>query len=556
VQRATAVQPTFALDPASAPAVARICRRLDGLPLAIELAASRTQVLAPAEILARLESRSDLLTTGARDLPERQRTLREAIAWSHELLGPAAQRLFRRLGVFAGGFTLEMAEDVCGLEPGAQAGVLDVLGTLVENHLVERVQATGAKETPRFDMLETIREYALAQLAATGETDAMRRRHAESCVGLAERAEPELTGPQQVTWFRRLEAEAHNLRAALAWCLDTDEVELGLRLAGAVWRFWARGGHAREDGRWLEALLERVDPAPAAVRAKALNGAGCIASMRGDFARADAFLEKSLALRRQIGDTRGVSNTLANLGMLASDRGEYARARKLLQEALALWRSLDDTDGVVAALIELANVAMYDDELEKATELYEESLELGRRVGDTWARGLALGNLGLVMLYREQYARARQLVTEALELYTSVNDPRGAAWATANLGALALCEGDYASAASLLHEGLLRLHEHGDGLHVAECIDYIAHGAADMGEVARAARLLAAAEAVRNAAAYRSPRRHEVWRDRALARARASLGEEAFAAAWAEGAVLPLEGAIEEAMKLTTAESR
>ncbi len=333
IHRALVVKPDFVVTPASAPALAEICQRLDGLPLAIELAAARTRLLPPQALLARLAHRLPLLTGGSRDLPARHQTLRATIEWSFDLLDASEQRLFARLAMFAGGWTVEAAERVCaGVGSGAdaqvdQVAVLDGLASLRDQSLVQQEPALDPEDEPRFTMLETIREYALERLAANGETEETSRRHAGYYLALAEAAEPELRGPAQGVWLTRLETEHDNLRAALHWSLESGAEETALRLGGALWRFWYMHGHLSEGRRWLEMALAKSSAVPASVQAKVFNGAGNLAYGQSDYARAAAWHEASLALQRDLGDKAGLAASLTNLGNIAWSQGDYVRAQ-------------------------------------------------------------------------------------------------------------------------------------------------------------------------------------------------------------------------------------
>ncbi len=330
-ERAQAVRPEFALTPENASAVADICRGLDGLPLAIELAAARIKVLPPAALLARLEKRLPLLTGGGRDLPARQQTMRDAIAWSHDLLTPEEQALFRWLAVFVGGFTLEGAEAVVFAGDALDLDVFEGVASLVDKSLLR--QEVGPDEEPRFAMLETIREFGLERLAARGEEAAIQNAHAAYFLALVEQAESALLGPEQMAWLTWLDAAHDNLRAALDWCLASD-AEAGLRLAGALSLFWQVRGYLLEGRRWLEALLAQA-PQRAALRAKALHAAGQLARHQADIASGISLCEESLAIYRELGDKRGGAYVLRTLGLLVSDGGDPERGRALFERA---WR--------------------------------------------------------------------------------------------------------------------------------------------------------------------------------------------------------------------------
>ena len=370
VERATAAKSDFVLTEADAPAVASICHRLDGLPLAIELAAARSRTLAPAALHARLEPRLPLLTGGLRDQPDRLRTMRDAIAWSYDLLEPDEQALFRRLSVFVGGFTLEAAEAV-------GQGTLDLISSLVDQSLIQSlaassggphfkhlgdVQDVAAKTTQRFIILETVREYGLDRLAANGEAEATRRDHAAHYLALAEAAEPHLRGPTQAVWLDRLEGERPNLRAALTWYRDRNEDERALRLAGALGRFWWMHGHLAEGRGWLEELLATAEGGsagaiPPAVRAKARNWAGSLACVQGHIQEATTHHAAALRLYEEAGDAWGAAFALQGLGVQAVLQTEYAQATALYEEALARFRTIENAWGIGGTLMNLGCLA-------------------------------------------------------------------------------------------------------------------------------------------------------------------------------------------------------
>jgi predicted ATPase len=391
IQRARAARPDFEVTNASAPAVAELCARLDGLPLAIELAAARVKLLSPQAPLARLGRRLSLLTGGARDLPARQQTLHSTIDWSYDLLEPAERTLFARLAVFVGGCSLEAVEAVCNvgddllLDPSAGSGqaVLDALALLVDKSLLR--QAEGPDGEPRFTMLETIREYAAERFETSGDAECWRQRHAGYSLALAEQAAPELTGPRQAAWLERLERDHDNLRAALGRALERDQTELGLRLAGALGRFWEIRGHLREGQGWLERALSRWPEAPAAARAAALNAAGSLAYHACAYERAATLHQEALSLRRVLGDRRGVAVSLHDLGITALHLGDLDRSEALCAEGRAIWRELGDQRGVAISLNSSAILARNRGDHERARAYYEESLALFRGIGDTGA---------------------------------------------------------------------------------------------------------------------------------------------------------------------------
>ena len=526
VQRARAVQPAFEPTATQLRVMAEICVRLEGLPLAIELAAAWLKLLPLPTLLARLEQRLELLTGGARDLPARQHTMRATIAWSCALLDARAQAFMRRLAIFAGGWTLAAAETVCVLDGDGGEAVLPALWALAEASLLRAPEHTA--DEPRFAMFETVRAYALEQLAAHGETEVLRGRHAAHYVALAEQAAPLLEGPEQAAWVARLEREHDNLRAALAWVREegTARGVLGLRLAAALWRFWYLRGHLSEGRRWLEGLLTTAaapagdqDAAWATARAAALQGAGALAYAQGDYAQATRWLQESLALCRAWDDTRGSAAALNRLGLVAAAHGAYARAIPLYEESLALKREMGETRGIALTLDNLGKVAHAQGDYERATALYEESLVLLRELGDTRGIATCLHNLGMVAQDQGTYARAAVLQGESLALRSALDDRRG----------------------------------------IAVCLEGLAQVSAALAGAARnpwrAALLLAAAGAVRAAIGAPLPPAGHARVEATRAHLRAALGPETFAAACAAGEALALTEAVALAMAVASVPS-
>jgi predicted ATPase len=513
IQRAQAARPNFVLDQTNASAVTDICVRLDGLPLAIELAAARIKLLSPQAILARLEDRFKLLRGGARDLPARQRALRATIDWSHDLLDEDEQTLFRRLAVFIGGRTLEGVEAVCsGIEEDdrlapLQIDVLDGLASLVDKSLIQ--QEEGVDGEPRFTMLVTIHQYAAERLEESGEAEALRRRHAEYFLALAEEAEPELTGPEQAAWLERLEEEHDNLRAALRWAEESGEAETGLRLGGALWRFWDVRGHYSEGRERLAALLALSGASGRmAARAKALNGAGNLAWSQSDYAAARSLHEEGLTIRRELGDKRDIALSLNSLGIVARRQGDYAAARSLLEKSLAIERELGNKRGIA----------------------------------------MSLNNLGLVAASQDDYAAARSFYEESLTIRRELGDKQGIANSLGNLGEVARDQGDYTAARSLHEESLAICRELGDKLGIAYLLEGFVALAAAQGQPGRALRLAGAAAALREAIGAPLPPTYQAEFERHLETARQALGEEASATALAAGWAMTMEQAIEYAL--------
>ena len=471
VARVRDTQPGFELTPSNAGAVVQVCARLDGLPLAIELAAARARVLTPEAMLPRLQRRLQFLTSGAADLPARQQTLRATIDWSYGLLTPDEQVLFARLAVFHGGFTLEATEAVCandeaeGRRQKAESGqeafllppafrllpsdILDGVDSLVAKSLVRRALPTsGASDVPALPltMLETIREYALDRLSASPEARAVRQRHAEYYVGLVEQAEPELMGAEQRVWLERLGAEWENIRAAVAWLRETGQTELGLRLAGSLRRFCELQGRLSEVLGWLEDGLQQGGAVAPAVRAKALHAAANTAQNMGDLDKAVRLGEASLALRRELGDRQGTARTLNNLAVAVWWQGDFQRARELHAASLAIKRALNDRLGMAYSLNNLGLIATDQDDLPAARALLEESLALRRELGDQHGAAVSLLNLGNVARQQGQLAEARALYEQSLAQVRALGDRSSEARVQSVLGLTLAEQGDYAAA--------------------------------------------------------------------------------------------------------------
>jgi predicted ATPase/class 3 adenylate cyclase len=395
VERAVAIRADFALTNENASAIAEICARLDGLPLAIELAAARVRLLTPRAMVARLERRLPLLTGGARDVPARQQTLRDTIAWSYDLLDDLERRLFRRLAVFVGGWSLEAADRVCGQDNHFGVEILDGLDSLVSKSLVRQADDSGRE--PRFSMLETIREYARERLDASEEAPIVQHGHFRFLLDLARSGDAKLRGAEQGEWLARLEQEHDNFRAALDWSRTTATAgQAALELAATLAWFWFLRGHFGEGRRWLESALSENQEAPAPLRAKTLNGAGNLAWAQGDFERAELLHKEALGLFRESADIGGVAFTLGRLGQIPQSRGDYHRAAELFEESLSLFREVGDVWGIPSALYWLGSVTYAQGHTARAKALYEEGLSLYRTIGDRRGMAYQLRGLGRV----------------------------------------------------------------------------------------------------------------------------------------------------------------
>jgi predicted ATPase/DNA-binding CsgD family transcriptional regulator len=562
VERAAAVQPGFRLDERSARPVVDICYRLDGMPLAIELAAARVSVLPVDEIAARIGDRFSLLTSGSRTALPRHRTLRAATDWSYDLLDEPERQLFARLGTFAGGFTLDAAAAVCafGAADGggetADVDVLDRLSRLVDKSLVVAEPQAGRG---RYHMLETLREYAAARLDEAGETEAGARRHALVFRGLAERAAVELHRADQVGWLERLRRESDNVRAALRRSIAAGEAETAAAIAGELVWFWEFTGRQSEGRAWQEAILAMpawrvLEGHPggggrslALARARVL-GLGFLAWVQGDLDLAGRQLEESLAIARDLADAATAGWALVCLGNVARSRADYAEAERTYEEGLAAYQSAGDRAGEAIGLFLLATVASYRGDYALARQRLEACLSLGRELGDRWAIGSALGDLGDVAFLEGQYAEARRLSEESIAAVREIGLPRLVGLRLHNLGRLALVEGDVDAARRHFDAALRTLREPRDSFRIAAVLEGLAGVAAARRQPERAFQLAGAAEALREAMRARAPAADRASLAGWLAPARQALGGSGRAAALALGRAMSLDETVEWAL--------
>ena len=504
VARVADVLPSFALTRTNAATIAAICRRVDGLPLALELAAARLRLLSPTDLLARLDRALPLLSGGPRDLPARQRTMRDTIAWSHDLLTPEEQELFRRLAPFVGAWDFAAAEAVCGDATG-YVDTLSLLASLIEQSLV-MVETTDEGDS-RYRLLVPVREYAQERLTASGEAAVICLRHAEYYLAFSERASPELEGAEQTTWMRRLERAHDNMRAAIGWAINAGRDDLVAQFGWALHIFWAMRGHHREGYRWMAATLDGAMSPPD--KARALAAMGLLARMYGDYAESIKRLGQALEQFRALGDTTAILMTLSRLGHAARLSGDYARAKALALEGLQLARQIGDTARIVWMIDVLGLVAIAEGEHEAAVALYEEGLPLARAIGDQrYTSGMTM-NLALVALAIGQYVRANELSHVALR------------------------------------------ENHRLGLHrvIAQTLDIQASVAVATDRLCRAAHLFAAAETAREreTLASWSPSDRAIYGPH-LAALRAQLDAAQFAAGWAQGGAMTIDEVVTYAL--------
>jgi predicted ATPase/DNA-binding CsgD family transcriptional regulator len=604
LQRAQAIKPDFQLTTVNAPTIAEICARLDGLPLAIELAAARIKLLPPQALLNRLEHQLSVLTGGPCNLPLRQQTLRNTIQWSYDLLSAEEQRLFRRLSVFVGGFTLPAVEALCtALEDEGAEAVSDGVNSLIDKSLLQSSVPVGEEEEPRLLMLETICKYALERLTASGELEATRTAHAAYYLSLAEEASLHLAGSQQVVWLERLEGEHDNLRAAMQWGLSPgagsagrQRIELALRLASTLQPFWMIRGHLSEGQSFLERALACSESVSLAVRARALTAAARQTLSQGDYQRGEALCQQSLALCREIGDTAGMALSLYLLGIvswrlgrptiayrqteqalalyqqlgdkdriayslfqlayLVGSQGKYARACLLLEECLALHRELENKRGIAHTLSQLAQVLFISQgNSARIHLLIEESLALSQEVGFKEGLATSLWLQGHLALMNGDVERAHVLAKQSVRLSREIGHRQGLAQALSLLARGTGMQGDDATARALYEESLAVAREIGDKMTTAVCLEGLADLAVAQraGEASRpvvqpgefsslwAARLWGAAESLREAIGVPIPPVDRATYERSVKRARAQLGAQAFAKAWAAGRTMSLE---------------
>jgi predicted ATPase len=583
VERAVAANQGFELTASNARSIARICSRLDGLPLAIELAAARVRVLTPEEIAQRLDDRFGLLTSGSRTALPRQQTLHATVDWSYHLLAEPERRLFRRLSVFQGLFRLEDAEAVCPDAELPREQVLSLLGALEAKSLV-LVDVTSGEA--RYRLLETIREYAWDRLASASEAEGLRAKHREWYLALGERIEPELWGPNQAAVKQVLEVEHDNLRAALGSCLQSD-VEAGMRLGGSIWRFWADRGYVTEGCRWLEGLVA-ADAGGTGQRAWCLHALGYLLTIRGEYGRARSLMEESTSLLRALGDSRRLAWVLADLGVVPEEQGDFAGAKALFEESLAIARELGDPFCIGLASRRLARLVHSQGDFTTARILLEACLVLIRQLGNQRVIGWTLSGLGVLAQAEGDYSRARALLKQSLSIARRDEHALGVIHALIGLGNLARAEGDYEIARGRLEEGLAVARRIGSTLAPVETHACLGELARVQGDYARASAFF------REGLAFCWRHRHpftpaylgllgmleagrwafslgveligasqanggfvgllRLWDPSedcgaCLATAREALGDDAFARAIAEGQAMTLEQAVEYALR-------
>jgi predicted ATPase/DNA-binding NarL/FixJ family response regulator len=577
--RAHAAAANFTLSEDNIAVVAEICRRVDGLPLAIELAAARIRAVPPQTVLARLERRLPLLTGGPRDAPARHRTLTDTIAWSYDLLGEADRLLLRRLSVFAGGIPWEAAARVGGDDEG--------LAVLLDQSLVHPIANVGVES--RFAMLDVVREFARDRLEESGEAEEIQRWHAEWCEALVESAQAALGSAEQQAWLIRLDAEHDNLRAAMRWAKASENAQVLARLAGGLWRFWYGRAYFTEGRRWLLEALSIADHVPAADRFQLLLGVAALAHAQGQGERATAFLEEGLALAQREQDRHGLALALNLVGVVTRDRGEYDRAVMSLEESLTHFRELDDSWGIALTINSLAMLLQRRGMYDRAEEMLKESGELARARGDQWGTAQALSNMGHLAHRQGHFQQAADLYEQSVALYREIGDQRGESDSLTNLGRIAERLGDPDRAIALHQQSLAATRRLGDRRGVATTLSnlgvaYLRRGDLDEAEragresltlrqemgdqegiatslerlaevmvarqqVARAVRLWAASAALRDAIGAPLAPAERASYDVIVTAARAALSDDRFGTIWGAGRELTTAEAVAEALR-------
>jgi non-specific serine/threonine protein kinase len=557
IERAAAAKPDFSVTNRNAPSVAQICHRLDGIPLAIELAAARVKVLPVHQIAARPDNRFHLLTGGSRTTLPRQQTLRATMDWSYDLLPEDERTLLRRLAVFAGGWTLDAAEAVCGAGGIEPAEVLDLLTRLLDKSLVMALVTEGATGEAWYWQLETVRQYAIERLREAGEESALRRRHRDFFMGFAERAGSELLGTDQTIWLGRLKAEIDNLRAALEWSRhDPGDEDAGLRLAGGLWWFWFTQGTLTEGRAWLEGALAASAPTQSLARGGALYGAGAIAWLQGDMRRATELAQEALGMCRDLGDRLGVVYSLCILGVIPMIQGEYDRAIAMFEEGLALSRELGRRWETATVLGLLGWAGRYRGDFERAATLSAESLTLFRNAGDQWGMASALSHLGSVTGRLGDLAKAKVLLAESVQLARGLGNRPQLAVSLHELGRVALAQGAHDEATELEREALALRRDQGEMWGIAECLEGLAAVARAQGRPERAAHLIGAAEVVREAVGVPLPAADRADYEQDLIALRGALGDQVFSAVREQGWTVALDTVVEDALTGSRAPDR
>lgn len=546
IDRTHALHPDFTLTEQNVRAVIELCQRLDGLPLAIELAAARSDMFTPQEMLGHIASRLSLLTDGHRDLPARQQTLRNAIGWSYELLSEHEQHIFAHLAVFAGSFTVEAVQAVCSIPSGSEA--MRELTALMDKSLLRVAQ--HAEGELRFIMLETIREFALEQLTSRADGDAIRTQHATFYMNRAEIAEPHLMGSEQQNWLNWLEADHYNFQAAIRWAIEQNLTMISLRLAATLWRFWAMHSHTGAGRTWLEAALttSKVSTGFEHLRAKAWLGMGTLAWSQGDYQQALPSLTASVFALRTVNDPGALATALNNLGLVYREQGDYDQAQQYFAESLTIRQTIGDKRGTAFTLGNLGRVAFYQTRITEAAAYTEESLHVLRELDDEWGVATALYDLAEVVLYRGDYMQATQLLEEQLQRSRALGDKTLTGYAICSLGEVAYYRGQLTEAHRLLVEALVIQHETGNKEGGVATVERLAELSIPQHQLVRATRLWSAAQAQRRTIGAPLPTVYHTRHTTLMATLQERLDAEVFQQACLDGQVMTWNEIVAEAL--------
>jgi predicted ATPase len=549
VSRAQAVKFDFKLTNENARTVAEICVRLEGIPLALELAAARVKLFEPAALLAALSHRLALANQKSADLLPRHQTLRNAVAWSYQLLDPQEKSLFAQLGVFAGGCTVEAAQAVCGSDEAYDTPMLEGIASLVDKSMLQHKRRENGE--PRFVMLEVLREYALEELDAAGQTEHAQRRHANHYLQLVEAIEPGPKEPDLPTWMKQLEEEHDNIRAALSWALHHHEVDMALRIAGAVWKLWQIHGYIQEGSQWIAAVLARSEGQVSTARAKVLWGAGWLGMVTGNLAVSRQYFEEGAAISRQLNDKRYLGLALHGIGAVARGQGDFTSSRAAFDESLPLFQALGNAEDIAWTFEHLGATAIEQGDFEQAISYLSQALVLFRELRQNWACAEALTFLGHAALQQGNYTLAQSRYEEALKIYQELEDRPNVATMNSYVGATLFGRGDYQRAVGLYKESLQLARDFKDYWGVTWGVERLAEVAEKLGQWDRAARLWGAADSLRNVSGVSwHPGFHSYYTDQRFTLLKDELGESRWEQLWAEGQSTGLNEIVAHALEI------
>lgn len=549
VSRAQAVKFDFKLTRENARVVAEICIRLEGIPLALELAAARVKLFAPGALLTELNHRLALSGQRSADMQPRHQTLRNAVSWSYQLLEPQEKALFAQLGVFAGGCTLEAAQAVCAGRNTAEVPMLEQLASLVDKSMLQHKRRENGE--PRFIMLEVLREYALEELESAGETKAAQQRHWTYFLDLIEAIEPGPKEPDLPAWMKQLEEEHDNLRAALKWTLEQNEIDAALRIAGAVWKLWQIHGHVEEGMQWMEFILNRSQGQTSVARAKVLWGAGWLGMVTGNLSQSRKYFEEGALISRQLNDRRYLGLSLHGIGAVARGQGDFPSSRAAFDESLPLFQGLGNTEDIAWTFEHLGATAIEQGDFTQAISYLSQALELFHELGQNWACAEALTFLGHAALQQHNYVLAQNRYEEALAIYQQLEDKPNVATMNSYVGATLFGRGDYKQAVNLYKESLLLARDLKDYWGVTWGVERLAEVAEKLGQLDRAARLWGAADSLRNVSGMSwHPGFHSYYTEQRFHSLRVELGETRWEQLWAEGRSTGLNEIVDHALEI------